>query len=88
MVITEKDLVEIPKLLDAVQVFEDNQIRCKDIPNHILALREPGNQRAIIYLEGIVGKGNVSNKTLRKVLAGMHQFVLSAAKSGLGVYVD
>lgn len=86
MIIVEQDLQDIPKILGAVQVFQDNQIRCKDDAADVMRLREPSNNRAIEYLEAIVGHGNVSNKTLRKVLNGMHEQMVAGAKSGLQIY--
>lgn len=88
MVVTEKDLSDAIKLLDAIQTYQDNQIRCKDMASDIVALRELSNTRAIEHLEIVMGKGCVSNKALRKVLNEMHPYVVTSCKSGLGVYEE
>ena len=86
MIVTEKDIQQVPKILDAIQVFQDNQIRCKDMSASVLALRGPANDSAIVQLEKLVGAGNVNNKTLRKVLSTMHNYIVAGAKSGLQIH--
>lgn len=88
MTYIQQDLNDAIQILGAIQTFQDNQIRCKDMANELIALREPSNTRALSFLEKIMGVGGVNNKGLRKVLNSMHPCIVTLCKSGLGVYEE
>lgn len=86
MEVTKADARDICLLLNALQTFEDSQIRCKGLASSISAMKANSTVRAVEYLERLVGVGKMTNRNVGKILNQIHPYLVEGAKSGLGIY--